>query len=397
MVSRATRLAPTQFRWILTYSLTAYLIDGREASGARDAIEQPVGDRDSRTDRVPHAHWQGQGECRQQDRDAPAARLTPTQHEGAPRRSPTPTHLNADDASAAPVAARLNTSTTPTLRSIALPESMAVLTMSASAVCARWPAETTRSTVSWPAVWLPPRVSWICAAASSTKRKLPWLRSSRAVSPSTPLCVWSSAAPLSTRNLAVSRSTAVPVTSASEVLAWVPTTATRSVPAASSRLVVGVANKLLLLNDTSASVAEPQASSSDHALSAKPAAGLVCAVMGTSNSSSRKRGERGITASRPGAVRAVCTGLAASVALPYTCTATLTCDAAAEENQPGGTVIEQSPTPLATEPWAHGEEVSAVPDGPVATICTARPSEETSDRPSASRSRKDARSAERSA
>eukprot|EP00964_Phaeocystis_antarctica_P001169 scaffold633_cov60-Phaeocystis_antarctica.AAC.2 len=36
--------------------------------------------------------------------------------------------------------------------------------MSASDVCARWPAETTRSTVSWPAVWLPPRASWICAA-----------------------------------------------------------------------------------------------------------------------------------------------------------------------------------------------------------------------------------------
>ena len=114
------------------------------------------------------------------------------------------------------------------------------------------------------------------------------------------------------------------VTSDSEVLAWVPTTATRSVPAASSRLVVGVANRLLLLNDTSASVAEPQASSSDHALSAKPAAGLVCAVMGTSNSSSRKRGERGITASRPGAVRAVCTGLAASVALPASALATST-------------------------------------------------------------------------
>ena len=60
-------------------------------------------------------------------------------------------------------------------------------------------------------------------------------------------------------------------------------------------------------------------------------------------------------------------------------------------------MIEQSPTPLATEPWAHGEEVSEVPDGRVATITTAKLSEETSERPSVSRSRKDARSSERSA
>ena len=50
----------------------------------------------------------------------------------------------------------------------------------------------------------------------------------------------------------MSSGTDVPVTSASEVLAWVPTTATRSVPAASSRLVVGVAYKLLLLNEARA-------------------------------------------------------------------------------------------------------------------------------------------------
>ena len=79
-------------RYALTH-LLACLVDGREASGARDAIEQPVGDRDRRADRVPHAHWQAQGECRQQDRDAAAARLTPTQHEAAPRRSPTLTHV----------------------------------------------------------------------------------------------------------------------------------------------------------------------------------------------------------------------------------------------------------------------------------------------------------------
>ena len=112
----------------------------------------------------------------------------------------------------------------------------------------------------------------------------------------------------------MSSNTDVPVTSASEVLDWVPTTATRSVPAASFWLVVGVANKLLLLNDTSARVLVFQASLSDHAFSANPALGLVCAVMGTLNTSSRKRGECGSTASKPGTATAVCTGLAANVA-----------------------------------------------------------------------------------
>ena len=112
----------------------------------------------------------------------------------------------------------------------------------------------------------------------------------------------------------MSSGTDVPVTSASEVLAWVPTTATRSVPAASSRLIVGVAYKLLLLNEMNARALVFQASLSDHAFSANPALGLVCAVMGTLNTSSRKRGECGSTASRPGSAKAMCTGLAASVA-----------------------------------------------------------------------------------
>ena len=60
--------------------------------------------------------------------------------------------LHADDTSAAPVAARLYTSTTPTLRCTALPESAAVLTTSTVSVCAIWPTTMMRSTVSWPSV-----------------------------------------------------------------------------------------------------------------------------------------------------------------------------------------------------------------------------------------------------
>ena len=63
---------------------------------------------------------------------------------------------------------------------------------------------------------------------------------------------------------------------------------------------------------------------SDHAFSPKPASGLVCAEIDTSNVSSRKRGDCGITASSPADDTAVCVGMTASVTLPADALATST-------------------------------------------------------------------------
>ena len=60
--------------------------------------------------------------------------------------------VNAADTSAEPVAARLYIATTPTLRWTALPESAAVLIISATSVSTTWPTVTSRSTASCPLV-----------------------------------------------------------------------------------------------------------------------------------------------------------------------------------------------------------------------------------------------------